>query len=176
MHSKRRSSAVTALGNITGQPAISLPLGMDQSGLPDGCSLWGRSGAENHCCRLAAAARRIPPLAGTPSRYPCRGRSIGMAIARAYWLRFDRHASLSCWSPNCRSGPRLIRRNTYRWMNLSAAALCGSCGGLRIRKFSLTDHQELQTGLTLCMNVPYVMCCRRTHTVSPNLAPRRKAG
>ena len=60
--------------------------------------------------------------------------------------------------PNCCSGPRLIRRNTYRWMNLSAAALCGSCRGLRIRKFFLTDHQELQTGLILCMTVPYVMC------------------
>jgi hypothetical protein len=79
------------------------------------------------------------------------------------------------WSGR-RSGLRLIRRNTYRWMNLPAEALCVSCRGLRIRKFSLPDHQELQNGLALCMTVAYVMCCRRALTVSPNLAPRRKAG
>ncbi len=74
------------------------------------------------------------------------------------------------------SGARYRKLNVKNQEDFAAATLCGSCRGLRIRKFSLTDHQELQTGLTLCMTVPYIMCCRRTLTISPNLAPRRKAG
>ncbi|MGH7904816.1 MAG: amidase family protein, partial [Candidatus Dormibacteraceae bacterium] len=57
--------------NCTGQPAISLPLGMTSSGLPIGVQLVGPPGGEAIILELAAqleealpwAARR-PPLAG----------------------------------------------------------------------------------------------------------------
>jgi amidase len=64
MNTKRSSSAVTALYNFTGQPAISLPLGMDQSGLPDGMQIVRRFGAEGTLLRLAAQFETSLPLSG----------------------------------------------------------------------------------------------------------------
>jgi amidase len=55
-----------ALFNMTGQPAITLPLGRTQTGLPLGCHFVGRLGAESTLLALAAnleIARPWPKLA-----------------------------------------------------------------------------------------------------------------
>jgi len=55
--------------NVTGQPAISLPLGQSQSGLPIGVQFMSRFGEENQLIRLASKLEqempwrdRIPPV------------------------------------------------------------------------------------------------------------------
>ena len=63
------SSAFTALYNITGQPAMSVPLHMSREGLPVGVMFAGRFGDEATLFRLAAqleSARPWPGLAPTP--------------------------------------------------------------------------------------------------------------
>jgi len=47
-------SALTAVYNVTGQPAISLPFGVDERGLPVGVQLVARFGAEDLLIRIAA--------------------------------------------------------------------------------------------------------------------------
>jgi len=63
--------AFTAFANITGQPAISLPVRMSAAGLPVGAQLVGRPFGEGELIRLAAAVedhfgwtRRRPVVAG----------------------------------------------------------------------------------------------------------------
>ena len=51
----------TALFNITGQPAISLPLGMSRSGLPIGVQLVARFGREDVLLRVAGYLERAMP-------------------------------------------------------------------------------------------------------------------
>jgi len=51
----------TALQNITGQPAISLPLGWSQSGLPIGVQFVGRFGEEHLLLQLAAQIEKAEP-------------------------------------------------------------------------------------------------------------------
>jgi amidase len=72
-------AAFTALFNVTGQPAMSVPLHFSESGLPIGTQFVGRFGDEATLFRLAGEierarpwAARIPPLAanGTASRSP----------------------------------------------------------------------------------------------------------
>lgn len=60
----------TTMWNWTGQPALSLPMGVDDEGLPVGMQLVGRPNAEATLFRLAGQleharpwAHRIPPLA-----------------------------------------------------------------------------------------------------------------
>jgi amidase len=65
----------TAMFNITGQPAISLPLAWSESGLPIGVQLVGRYGEEATLLRVASQleqafpwAERVPPTAvGAPA-------------------------------------------------------------------------------------------------------------
>ncbi|OYU14617.1 MAG: amidase [Alphaproteobacteria bacterium PA4] len=57
-------SPFTALANWTGQPAMSLPLGMDSKGLPIGVMAMGRYGAEGLLYRLAGQVERAAPWAG----------------------------------------------------------------------------------------------------------------
>ncbi|MEW6642644.1 MAG: amidase family protein [Pseudomonadota bacterium] len=54
----------TALYNMTGQPAISLPLGVDAKGLPVGMQFIARLGAEDILLRLAAQLEQSLPWAG----------------------------------------------------------------------------------------------------------------
>ena len=51
----------TALQNITGQPAISLPLGWSKSGLPIGVQFVGRFGEEHVLLQLAAQIEKAEP-------------------------------------------------------------------------------------------------------------------
>ena len=55
--------------NVTGQPAISLPLGQSQSGLPIGVQFMARFGEESALIRLGSSLEnempwrdRIPPV------------------------------------------------------------------------------------------------------------------
>lgn len=59
----------TTAANVTGQPAITLPLGHSQSGMPIGIQLMGRFGREDALIRLACFlerqmpwSERIPPV------------------------------------------------------------------------------------------------------------------
>lgn len=54
----------TALYNLTGQPAISLPLGVDANGLPIGMQCVARLGAEDLLLRLAAQLEESLPWSG----------------------------------------------------------------------------------------------------------------
>ena len=54
-------SPFTALANWTGQPAMSLPLGMSSTGLPIGVMAMGRYGAEGLLYRLAGQIERAAP-------------------------------------------------------------------------------------------------------------------
>ena len=45
---------MTSVYNVTGQPAISLPFGTDQRGLPVGVQLVGAFGAEDVLLRISA--------------------------------------------------------------------------------------------------------------------------
>jgi amidase len=54
----------TALFNITGQPAISLPLGWSSGGLPIGVQLVAPYGREDLLLRVAGALEVAMPWAG----------------------------------------------------------------------------------------------------------------
>lgn len=58
----------TALFNATGQPAMSLPLGMNEAGLPVGVQLVTRYGDEASLFRLAAALETAMPWKGRKPR------------------------------------------------------------------------------------------------------------
>jgi amidase len=57
-------SPYTALANQTGQPAMSLPLGMSSTGLPIGVMVTGRYGEEVLLYALAGQIERAAPWAG----------------------------------------------------------------------------------------------------------------
>ncbi|MCL4744742.1 MAG: amidase [Burkholderiaceae bacterium] len=59
-----RYSPFTPLANMTGQPAISLPLSMSASGLPIGVQLVGRFGADAQLLEIAAQLEAAAPWAG----------------------------------------------------------------------------------------------------------------
>ena len=69
------TASFTALGNVTGQPAISLPLAWSEEGLPIGIQLIGPYGGEDVLIRIASQieeahpwAERVPPIfAATPA-------------------------------------------------------------------------------------------------------------
>ena len=56
-------SPFTSLHNITGQPAMSLPLGTDAAGLPIGTMIAGRYGDEALLLRLAGQIEAAAPWA-----------------------------------------------------------------------------------------------------------------
>jgi amidase len=51
----------TAMQNLTGQPAISLPLSWSKSGLPLGVQFVGRFGEEHVLLQLAAQIEKAAP-------------------------------------------------------------------------------------------------------------------
>ncbi len=59
-----RYSPFTPLANVTGQPAISLPLAMSTQGLPIGVQLIGRFGADTRLLEIAAQLEAAVPWAG----------------------------------------------------------------------------------------------------------------
>ena len=63
-----RYTAFTQLLNVTGQPAISLPLGMSSGGLPIGVQLAAAQGGEASLLRLAAQLERARPWTGLATR------------------------------------------------------------------------------------------------------------
>jgi amidase len=58
-----RFTPFTSVANVTGQPAISLPLSWDAAGLPIGVMLVGRCGGEGTLLRLAAQMEAARPWA-----------------------------------------------------------------------------------------------------------------
>jgi amidase len=67
----------TAMFNITGQPAISLPLAWSESGLPVGVQLVTRYGDEATLLRLASQLEQLFPWAGRMPRI-----AVGAAVDR----------------------------------------------------------------------------------------------
>jgi aspartyl-tRNA(Asn)/glutamyl-tRNA(Gln) amidotransferase subunit A len=53
-------SRFTALASVTGQPAISVPCGLDDAGLPVGLQLIGRPGEEDLLLHVAALVEALP--------------------------------------------------------------------------------------------------------------------
>ena len=64
MQATNRYTAFTQLLNVTGQPAISLPLGMSPGGLPIGVQLAAAQGGEGLLFGLAAQLERARPWTG----------------------------------------------------------------------------------------------------------------
>ena len=58
------SAAFTVLANVSGQPALSLPVGMSDNGLPIGMMFTGRYADEATLFRLAAQLEAETPWAG----------------------------------------------------------------------------------------------------------------
>jgi amidase len=58
-----RMTPFTAVFNVTGQPAVSVPVGRDRGGLPLGVQLVGRPGAEDVLYALAGQIERAQPWA-----------------------------------------------------------------------------------------------------------------
>lgn len=63
-HRAMGSAAFTVLANVSGQPAISLPLGMSDNGLPVGMMFTARIGGEDVLLRLAAQLEKVQPWVG----------------------------------------------------------------------------------------------------------------
>jgi amidase len=59
--SRRRLSTFTALANMTGQPAMSVPLFWNTANLPVGVQFWGRFGEEAILFQLAGQLERARP-------------------------------------------------------------------------------------------------------------------
>jgi len=64
---QRRFSPYCAVYNVTGQPAVSLPVGTDPAGMPVGVMLAGRSGADGV---LLAAAAQLEATLSLGDRHP----------------------------------------------------------------------------------------------------------
>ena len=62
-HRAVQSGVFTVIPNMTGQPAISLPLGMSESGVPIGVHLVAPFGREDLLIRVAAQIERAQPWA-----------------------------------------------------------------------------------------------------------------
>ena len=56
-----RMSPFTAVFNLTGQPAVTVPIGVDGDGLPTAVQLIGRVGAEDVLYSLAGQLERAAP-------------------------------------------------------------------------------------------------------------------
>ena len=69
MQVTNRYTAFTQLLNVTGQPAISLPLGRTSGGLPAGVQLAAPQGGEGLLFGLAAQLERVRPWTGLCPRY-----------------------------------------------------------------------------------------------------------
>jgi len=69
---QKRFSPYCAAYNVTGQPAVSLPVGRTDDGLPVGAMLAARLGADALLLSVAAAVEQIHPLTREPARPPIR--------------------------------------------------------------------------------------------------------
>jgi len=58
---RRRLSCFTALANLTGQPAMSVPLFWNDAGMPIGVQFWARFAAEDMLFQLAGQLERARP-------------------------------------------------------------------------------------------------------------------
>ncbi|MCB2189083.1 MAG: amidase [Deltaproteobacteria bacterium] len=65
-----RLVGISCLANLTGQPAVSLPLGLSPAGLPQGVMLTAAYGREDLLCQVAADLERVMPWAGRLPRVP----------------------------------------------------------------------------------------------------------
>ena len=77
IHRGEKTAAFTALINATGQPAISLPLGWSEDGLPIGVQLIAPLGREDVLLRVASQleeahpwAEKLPRFEGAPRKQP----------------------------------------------------------------------------------------------------------
>ena len=67
VHNAIGSAAFTVLANVSGQPAISLPVGMSENGLPIGMMFTGPLGGEDVLLRLSAQIEQDRPWAKLPT-------------------------------------------------------------------------------------------------------------
>ena len=63
VHHAMGSAGFTVIANVSGQPAISLPLGQSDSGLPVGMMFTARLGGEDVLLRLASQLEQAHPWA-----------------------------------------------------------------------------------------------------------------
>src|SRR5262249_53634624 len=63
---RRAWTPFTAVFNLTGQPAISLPIGLNANGLPIGLQIVGARGAEAVVLKAAAAFEAVNGFIGHP--------------------------------------------------------------------------------------------------------------
>jgi amidase len=59
-----RMTPFTAVFNLTGQPALTVPIGVDGAGLPTAVQLVGRVGAEDVLYSLAGQLEQAAPWSG----------------------------------------------------------------------------------------------------------------
>ncbi|WP_273200130.1 amidase family protein, partial [Pseudomonas sp.] len=66
-HNAMGSAGFTVLANVSGQPAISLPVGMSDTGMPIGMMLTAPMGGEDVLLRLSAQLEQAHPWAKLPT-------------------------------------------------------------------------------------------------------------
>ena len=76
-----RFTPFTPLFNLTGQPAVTIPAGIADDGLPLSVQLVGRHGAEDMLYSLAGADRGGAPMGRSPPRGVVSGKNVPLAAA-----------------------------------------------------------------------------------------------